>query len=40
MGLMLLVGAAVLALQWWVQRWHGQKLWLQGGFHGQAFEKG
>ncbi len=30
-GMLLLVGAAVLALQWWVQRWHAKKLWLQGG---------
>ncbi len=29
--LLLLVGAAFLALWWWVQRWHAQELWLQGG---------
>ncbi len=40
MGMLLLVGAAVLALQWWVQRWHAKKLWLQGGFHSQAFKTG
>ena len=38
MGLLLLVGAAVLALRWWVQRRDAKKL--QGGFHGQAFEMG
>ncbi len=36
MGLLLLVGAAALASRWWVQRRHAKKLWLQGGFHGQA----
>ncbi len=45
MGMLLLVGAAVLALRWWIQRWHTKKLWLQGGFSslhspGQAFEMG
>ena len=40
MGMLLLVGAAILALRWWVQRRHVKKLWLQGGFHGQAYEMG
>ncbi len=30
-GLLLLVGAAVLALRWWVQRRHAKKMWLKGG---------
>ncbi len=38
--LLLLVGAAFLALWWWVQRWHAQELWLQGELHCQAFEMG
>ncbi len=29
--LLLLVGAAVLALRWWVQRRHAKKMWLKGG---------
>ena len=45
MGMLLLVGAAVLALRWWIHRRHAKKLWLQGGFSGlqgpgQAFEIG
>ena len=40
MGLLLLVGAAVLSLRWWVQRRHAKKMWLQGGFPGQAYKKG
>ncbi len=38
--LLLLVGAAVLALRWWVQRRHAKKMWLKGGFHSQAYEMG
>ena len=43
MGMLLLVGAAVLALRWWAQRRQAKKQWLQVGFHGQAppaFEMG
>ncbi len=40
MGMLLLVGAAVLTLRWWIQRRHAKKLWLQGGFSGQAFKIG
>ena len=40
MGILLLVGAAVLALRWWVQRRHAKKLWLPGVLHGQAYEMG
>ncbi len=31
MGMLLLVGAAVLALRWWAQRRQAKKHWLQGG---------
>ena len=41
MGLLLLVGAAVLALRWWIQRRHAKKLWMQGALPGPgAFEMG
>ncbi len=36
MGLLLLMGAAVLTLQWWIQWKHAKKLWLNGSVHGPA----